>query len=104
MDKRQFLKTSGALVAGSYLSRFVDAQQKSSQPRTNWAGNYTYRTDNLFEPADTTELQKIVKDHAKLRPLGTRHSFNAIADSTHAQVSLHRFDQIALDEKARTVT
>jgi alditol oxidase len=104
MDKRQFLKTSGALVTGSFLSRFVPAQQPTAKPRTNWAGNLTYHTANLFEPSTVAELQQLVKDHPKLRPLGTRHSFNTIADSTQAQVSLHNFNQISLDEKARTVT
>jgi xylitol oxidase len=46
----------------------------------------------------------MVKSSAKLRALGTRHSFNSIADSTAAQISLKRLDQVSLDEKARTVT
>ena len=91
-------------MTGSFLSRFVDAQQKSAQPRTNWSGNYTYRTDNLFEPASVDELMKVVTNNASIRPLGTRHSFNGLADSTHAQVSLKNFTQITVDEKARTVT
>ena len=104
MDKRQFLKTSGALVTGSFLSRLVPAQPTSPKPRTNWAGNLTYHTANLLEPSTIAELQQLVKDHPKIRPIGTRHSFNTIADSTQAQVSLHNFNQIAIDEKARTVT
>ena len=104
MDKRQFLKASGVLVTGSFLSRFVDAQQKSDSPRTNWAGNYTYHTNNLFEPTTLAELQTIVKNHPSIRPLGTRHSFNGLADSTQAQVSLHNFTEITIDERARTAT
>ena len=104
MDKRQFLKTSGALVTGSFLSRLTHAQQPAAKPRTNWAGNLTYHTTNLFEPITLPELQQLVRDHPRLRPLGTRHSFNTIADSTHTQVSLHNFNQITLDEKSRTVT
>ena len=49
-------------------------------------------------------MREVVKKCAKLRALGTRHSFNGIADSKSAQVSLKRLDQISLDEKARTVT
>jgi xylitol oxidase len=108
MNKRQFLKTSGVLVTGSFLSRFAngetDAQQPASKPRTNWAGNLTYHTSNLFEPTSVSELQQVVKDHPSIRPLGTRHSFNGLADSTQAQVSLHNFTHISIDEKARTVT
>jgi alditol oxidase len=104
MDKRQFLKTSGALVTGSFLSRLLPAQQPNAKPRTNWAGNLTYRTNNLFEPTTIPELQQIVRDHPKLRPLGTRHSFNTIADSAQAQVSLTNFKDITLNPQAKTVT
>jgi alditol oxidase len=104
MDKRQFLKTSGALVTGSFLSRVAPAQPQPAKPRTNWAANLTYHTANLFEPSSVAELQQLVKGHPKLRPLGTRHSFNTIADSTQAQVSLANFKDITLNPQAKTVT
>ena len=49
-------------------------------------------------------MRDLVKKCDRLRALGTRHSFNAIADSKYHQVSLKKLDQITLDEKARTVT
>jgi xylitol oxidase len=104
MDKRQFLKTSGAFATTALLPGFSAAEQKKMTPRTNWSGNLTYHTQNLFEPATVAELQQVVKDNASIRPLGTRHSFNGLADSTHAQVSLGKFKDISIDEKARTVT
>ncbi|MFZ0747017.1 MAG: FAD-binding protein [Terracidiphilus sp.] len=103
MDKREFLKSSGALVAGSMLPLFSSGQQQPA-PRENWAGNLTYSTDNLFTPTSVDEVQKIVKRCNKLRALGTRHSFSTIADSTHNQISLMSLDQVAIDDKARTVT
>jgi xylitol oxidase len=103
MDKREFLKASGALVAGSMLSQGFAGQEQSG-PRENWAGNLTYSTDHLHTPASVEEVRQVVKSCSKLRALGTRHSFSAIADSTHNQISLTRLDQIALDEKAHTVT
>jgi xylitol oxidase len=39
-----------------------------------------------------------------VRAVGSRHSFNRIADSTQNQISLQHLDQIEIDEKARTVT
>jgi len=51
MDKREFLKTSGAFVAGTMLSRFADGQQQPA-PRENWAGNITYSTDHVHTPAN----------------------------------------------------
>ncbi len=103
MDKRDFLKTSGALVAGTILSRFSAGQQQPA-PRENWAGNITYSTDHVHAPATVDQVREVVKSCSKLRALGTRHSFNTIADSTQNQVSLAHFDQIDVDDKAHTVT
>ena len=107
MDKREFLKASGGFVAASMMSSALGGQPPSeSNPsaRTNWAGNYTFSTRNLHTPATVDEVRQVVKKCTHLRALGTRHSFNAIADSTENQASLKRLDQITLDEKARTVT
>ena len=103
MDKREFLKSTGTLVAGTMLSRVAGGQQPSA-PRTNWSGNLTYSTNRLHTPASIDEVRKVVKSCNKLRALGTCHSFNTIADSSYDQISLERLDQITLDEKAHTVT
>jgi xylitol oxidase len=103
MNKREFLKTSGALVAGSMLSRLSNSQQQPA-PRENWAGNITYSTDRVHTPASIDEVRSVIQSCSKLRALGSRHSFNAIADSTADQISLQHFDQIEIDEKAHTVT
>jgi xylitol oxidase len=99
MNKRKFLKTSGALLTGSVLSRLL-----ADEKRTNWSGNYTYSTENLHMPQTVEEVQKVVKSCDKVKALGARHSFNGIADSTANQISLKHLDSISLDEKARTVT
>lgn len=103
MDKREFLKASGAIVAGGVFSQLVSGQE-SAEPRENWAGNLNYSTDKLFTPASAEEVQQVVAKCAKLRALGTRHSFSTIADSTENQVSLRHLDSVELDEKAHTVT
>jgi xylitol oxidase len=103
MDKREFLKASGALVAGSMMPRVV-AGQELTGPRENWAGNLTFSTNRLYSPASAEEVRHVVMSCAKLRALGSRHSFNRIADSTQNQISLIKLDEITLDEKARTVT
>ena len=102
MNKREFLKTGSAVVAATMLERVAVTQQAA--PRTNWAGNLTYGTNNLQTPGTVEEVRATVKSASKLRALGARHSFNAIADSTHEQVSLERLDEMTLNEKARTVT
>jgi alditol oxidase len=102
MDKREFLKTSGVFLAGSMLSPLASGAQGSG--RTNWSGNYTYSTDHLYQPQTVEEVQKLVKSCAKLRALGSRHSFNGIADSTENQISLTHLNQMVLDKASHTVT
>lgn len=102
MDKREFLKTSGALITGSVLSRFMQGAEQDTHK--NWAGNYTFSTDRLHVPASVEEVQKVVKRCDSLRAVGTRHSFNGIADSKHNQISLKNLTGMELDRKARTVT
>lgn len=103
MDKRSFLKSSGALLTGSLLSK-VTKGEGQKEARTNWAGNYRYSTDHLEKPKTVEELQQVVKKLGKLRALGARHSFNSIADSKSAQVSLENLESMSLDKKSRTVT
>jgi len=85
------------------LSRFSSGQQQPA-PRENWAGNITYSTDRVHTPASLDEVRAVVKSCAKVRPLGTRHSFNTIADSRQNQISLQHLDEITIDDKAKTVT
>lgn len=102
MNKRDFLKSSGAIVAGSMVSQLTAAQQQAH--RENWSGNITYSTGNVHTPANTDEVRDVVKRCKKLRALGSRHSFNRIADSTQNQVLLTALNQIDIDSSARTVT
>lgn len=107
MDKRQFLKTSGLLLGTSLLSRYASGDSQIApqiEHRTNWSGNYEYHTERLYVPKTVEEVQQVVKSCSKLKALGTRHSFNSIADSSANQISLKHLDQMVLDEKARTVT
>jgi xylitol oxidase len=112
LDKREFLKTSGLALTGTMLTPFASGQssspaesgQRPLSTRKNWSGNYTYSTDRLDTPVSIDEVQAIVKRATKIRALGTRHSFNAIADSTTEQISLQHLDHMALDSASRTVT
>ena len=90
-------------MGSSLLSRLTFAEEGASA-RTNWSGNYTYNTDQLESPADQNEVRTIVSRGAKLKALGSRHSFDGIADTTGAQVSLKRMSEMVIDDKARTVT
>jgi alditol oxidase len=70
----------------------------------NWAGNVDYTPARIHQPTSVEELAAIVAAAPKIHVLGTRHSFNAIADSTEL-VSLRRLPaEIDVDRGARTVT
>ena len=70
----------------------------------NWAGNLSYRARRLLEPRSVEELQENVAGSSSLRPLGTRHSFNDIADTKGDLVSLARLPRrIEVDRAAARV-
>ena len=106
MDKRSFLKTSLVLGSGTALSRMVACTPKpTGEHLKNWAGNVEYSTANVHYPKTVEEVQDIVKKCDRLTALGSRHSFNKIADSTANQVSLKDLNKIvSLDKGANTVT
>ena len=74
-----------------------------SAPNTNWSGNYQYQTDRVLQPSSVAEVQDAVRSVPHVRGLGTRHSFNGIADSTVAQISTGRLVEVRLDPGAKTV-
>ena len=87
--------------------RGVPVEGASLNPfnRTNWAGNIVYGTDRLLEAESVEGIQSVVRSEAKVTVLGTAHCFNAIADNTHAQLSvLPMRGDFVLDAMACTVT
>jgi len=60
----------------------------TTRPRTNWAGNITFGAPGYHRPSSLGELQAVVAGADRLRVLGTGHSFNDMADSPGAQVSV----------------
>ena len=107
MNKRTFLKTSSALTGGALLSQFTGCMPKSKtgEHLSNWAGNLVYSTGNVHYPNSVSEVQEVVKKCSKLKALGSRHSFNTIADSTENQVSLKNLNKlVSLNKNENTVT
>lgn len=54
----------------------------------NWAGNVRFRAEEIHRPTALDQLRTLVAGSKRLRALGTRHSFNDIADSPGSLVSL----------------
>jgi xylitol oxidase len=71
----------------------------------NWAGNYRYSALELHVPESVEQIQELVADSSRIKVLGTRHSFNGIADCTESLLSLQRLNNvIALNHTKSTVT
>jgi alditol oxidase len=71
----------------------------------NWAGNIAYGASAFRVPTSVEELQSMVAAADKVRAVGSRHSFNLIADTNGDQISLEALPRIVeLDPQARTVT
>ena len=71
----------------------------------NWAGNIAYSAARFHHPQTLGQLQEIVAHSRKLRVLGSRHSFNSIADCPEDIVSLDRLEQAVMFDRTRhTVT
>ncbi|WP_436838317.1 D-arabinono-1,4-lactone oxidase [Microbispora hainanensis] len=71
---------------------------------TNWAGNITFRAAEVERPSSVEELRALVARSDKARVLGSGHSFNHIADSPGALISLDALPQeIEIDGGSSTV-
>ena len=71
---------------------------------TNWASYHEYRASTLHRPSTLDELQAVVAASPRIRALGSRHSFNDLADSAEL-VTLEAMDPaIVIDEETETVS
>jgi len=70
----------------------------------NWAGNVRYSAP-IAHPKSLEELQELVAGTERVRALGSRHSFNALADSRGTLVSLEALQSpTIIDIERRSVT
>jgi alditol oxidase len=58
----------------------------------NWAGNYAFTAPDFVEATSIAEVQELVRRGGRVRALGTRHSFNDLADTDGSQVSVTAVD------------
>lgn len=71
----------------------------------NWAEHVAFASGHTHYPRSLAEVQAVVREAKKLRPIGSRHSFNAIADTPGAIVSLRALERrIEIDAAASSVT
>ena len=53
----------------------------------NWSGNVHFSAADQVSPSTVEELQEAVTSSARVRALGTAHSFSTVADTTGTQIS-----------------
>lgn len=70
----------------------------------NWAQHYEYRASTLHRPATLEQLQDVVAKAPKIRALGTRHSFNDLADSAELVTLDAMPAAISIDPESETVS
>ena len=72
---------------------------------TNWAGNLAYSAESVHYPTSVVEVQELVSRLPRVKALGTRHSFNTIADSPGALISLSELaPEVTIDADAMSVS
>jgi alditol oxidase len=77
---------------------------ETHMPEMNWAGTYTYRAQKLHRPRTIEQVQQIVARAASVHVLGSRHSFNDIADSSEL-ISLEDLPaDVHVEHEAHTVS
>ncbi len=103
MKRKYFIRLGATLTGAAALQPY---QSWARPPRlTNWAGNVTFSTTNVQYPESVTEVQQAIRSNPKLKPLGTRHCFNNIADSKDDLLSSGNLKKvIALNKETKTVT
>jgi xylitol oxidase len=73
-------------------------------PGRNWAGNYVYRAEKLHRPSTIEQLQETIAQTPAVRVLGSRHSFNDIADSVELVTLEDMPGDVVFDRAAGTVS
>lgn len=71
----------------------------------NWSGTYEYKASAVEAPSSIAEVQQLVAAAPRVRALGTRHSFNDIADTEGVLVTTTEIaPDFELDTERRVLT
>lgn len=78
-------------------------QENDASAQQNWSGTYRYAAEQFIAPTEVAELPGIIRSAPRVHALGTRHSFNALADTAGTLVDLTGLpDEVSVDEVAGT--
>ncbi len=112
MKRNDFIKKTTLVITGGILTSYtscIDSKKGDSvaEPsgRKNWAGNYSYQAENLYEPGSLDEVRQLVNKLDKQKALGSTHCFNDIADSPKDQISTKKLNKVVdLNTQNKTFT
>lgn len=110
MNRKRFLQTTSIITGGLILSdvtgcRSSQKVEMKNEHLSNWAGNLQYSTNNVYYPKTVEEVQEVVKRCNKVKALGSKHSFNTIANSKDNFISLSNLNKVvSLDKANNTIT
>lgn len=68
----------------------------------NWAKNISYRSREIATPESEQELRSLIARSDRLKVLGSRHSFNRIADTDGLHLSLERLPRRVEIDRSRS--
>ncbi len=74
--------------------------------QTNWSGLHRYRAARVHEPQTRNEVRDLVAAARRVRAMGSRHSFNEVADSEGGDlISLRKLPlDLAVDRERMRIT
>ncbi|WP_282819938.1 D-arabinono-1,4-lactone oxidase [Curtobacterium flaccumfaciens] len=77
----------------------------STTSELNWSGTVTYTAERVGRPTSIDEAAQVVADADRVHGLGTRHSFNDVADTPGTLLDLTGIPtDLVVDAEHRTVT
>ncbi|WP_433929656.1 D-arabinono-1,4-lactone oxidase [Curtobacterium flaccumfaciens] len=78
---------------------------RSTTSELNWSGTVTYTAERVVRPKSIDEAAQVVADADRVHGLGTRHSFNDVADTPGTLLDLTGIPtDLVVDAEHRTVT
>jgi xylitol oxidase len=80
------------------------AMIRDHSPGKNWAGNYTYQAQTVHRPSKIEQVQEIIANAPSVHVLGSRHSFNDIADSLELITLEDMPMDVVVDHAANTIS
>ncbi|MEM7382286.1 MAG: hypothetical protein AAF361_13965 [Bacteroidota bacterium] len=77
MKRKDFIQKTTVALAGSTLLPFGSCKERTGTEigtpqaeRTNWAGNYSYKAEQLHEPKSVEEAKLLVQKLGRQKALG----------------------------------